>query len=89
MRFQLQLLLIEVHYSDEICGVYNGYLKSGSKQKLEKQRANLERESNCRGRKKKEGAYAWLIGAQSSAKFFAYGILALEKKDAIFWCVYA
>jgi hypothetical protein len=56
MRFQLQLLLIEVHYSDEICGVYNGYLKSGSKQKLEKQRANLERERVTveEGRRKKE-----------------------------------
>src|SRR5579884_2163661 len=55
MHFQLQLLLIEVHYSDEICGVYNGYLKSGSKQKFGKtERKSRERVTVEEGRRKKE-----------------------------------
>ncbi len=40
------MLLREVHYSDEICGVYNGFLKSGSSEKMEIEKTALERGRN-------------------------------------------
>jgi hypothetical protein len=61
----------EVHYGAGISRVYNGYLKSGSKQKLEKQKANLERGTEERG---KERSYRWQgrkKGKGSSANYTA------------------
>jgi hypothetical protein len=89
----------EVHYGAGISRVYNGYLKSGSKQKSEKHTPYLEelkskKEERRAGfvnqGKKKEGACAWLIETQSSTKFFCLReyLPSKEKMDAIFRCVY-